>query len=160
MLICTNELPHRHAASPASAWQEGVEQAIQGSGLRLTGPRRAILHHIAQLSAPFTAEALVEELKLQQGLSSRATIYRMVDWLCASGWIVRVQSDQTHNTYTRLLPGHHHNLFCTSCGSTVVIGGCNIEALLTPILTGVGFEIHGHMLELYGHCERCRAPHS
>lgn len=156
MLKCDNELPHSHAVPAEAEWRQSVERAVRGAGFRLTRPRGVILDHIARLSIPFTAEDIAGELEERQGLSSRATIYRMLDWLCTSGWIVRVQSDQTHNAYTRILPGDHHNLICTRCGGTMVIGGCNIETVLAPVLVGTDFDVHGHVLEVYGHCGRCR----
>ena len=156
LLSCTDTYPHHHPVPTAPEWYAGVVYTFAHGGSRLTAARQGVLEWIAQVPIPFTAETIVADLKDQQGLSSRATIYRMVEWLCANGWIVRVQSDQVHNTYIRLLPGHHHTLICTQCGSSIIIGGCGIEELLASAVADTDFEVHGHMLELYGYCKECR----
>lgn len=83
-------------------------------------------------------------------------IYRLLEVLRAAGWITRVQSYGEQHTYARLLPGHHHSLICTQCGTTLVIGGCDIEDALAPTIAQTDFEVHGHLLEHYGLGGRCR----
>lgn len=153
---CTPEQPHQHNEAIHDEWREGVLRALHDSGQRSTFPRRAIVDAIAQQARPFSAEELVALLETQAGWSSRATIYRLVEWLRAQGWLARVQRDNEHATYARLLPGHHHTAVCSQCGRTFVIGGCNVEEVLAPLLASAGFDVHGHVLELYGLCDRCR----
>jgi Fur family ferric uptake transcriptional regulator len=151
-----NDRPASYAVSSAQAWRAGVEQAFARAGLRSTAPRGAVIDWIAASTAPFTAETLVRALERDHGISSRATIYRTVEWLRSQGWIARVHSDDTQHTYSRLLPGHHHHVVCTQCGTTLIIGGCAIEQVLAPLLAPTGFHVQGHVLELYGVCRRCR----
>lgn len=154
---CTNRLPHQHGHPPPVEWLAGAVHMFAERGGRITPARRAVLEWIAPVMVPFTTETIVADLTKQPGHTSRATIYRMVEWLCTNGWLVRVQSDLLHNSYTRLLPGHHHMLICTHCGNSVIIGGCTVEALLRPLVADAEFEIHGHLLELYGYCKACRS---
>lgn len=146
----------RHATLTAEEWLAGVARALQAAGYRNTVPRRAIVAWIAHLTMPFTAETLVDDLEQQQGISSRATIYRLVDWLRAEGWIARLHSDAVEHTYARMLPGHHHHAVCTGCGSTLIIDGCQIEVWLALLVAETTFEVRGHVLELYGLCGSCR----
>lgn len=141
----------------ATTWREQVQTALQQEGQRLTLPRRAILDWIAQTDAPFTAETLVAELVEQQQSSSRPTVYRTVEWLRKTGWIARVQSDGPEHTYARLLPGHYHHAVCTSCGRTLVVPGCEALNSIAGLLEQQGFEVRGHILELFGLCQLCRA---
>jgi Fur family transcriptional regulator, ferric uptake regulator len=154
---CDDPRPHHHHTPVADEWLASVTEALRASGQRTTVPRRAILHWIAGAAAPFGAETLVRELEAQHGISSRATVYRLLDWLRSEGWLERVHRDGAQSTYARLLPGHHHHAVCTQCGSVLVVGGCDIDQSFAAALRGSAFEIHGHMLEIYGLCGRCRA---
>jgi len=153
---CEHKQPHTHTTPSAEEWRAGVERAFALAGHRATAPRGAVVDWIAASTAPFTAETLVRALERDYGISSRATIYRTVEWLRSRRWIARVHSDDTQHAYTRLLPGHHHNAVCTQCGTTLLIGGCAIEQVLAPLLAPTGFQVQGHVLELYGVCEQCR----
>jgi Fur family transcriptional regulator, ferric uptake regulator len=127
---------------------------------RATPARQLLVDSIAAINRPFTAEELVDEFVNRQSLTGRATVYRTLDWLRISGWISRVQHDGEHATYTRTLPGHHHTVICTNCGTTLMLGGCDLETLLAPVLASSGFEVQGHVLELYGRCSRCQAANA
>lgn len=137
-------------------WLAGVEQALSGAGHRATLSRHAVLAWIAAAPAPFTAEMLVAELAAQRGMSSRPTIYRTIDWLRSSGWIARVQGDGPEHAYARLRPGHYHHAVCTGCGLTLVFAGCDALVGVVATLEQHGFVVHGHRLEVYGRCARCR----
>lgn len=159
-----NEHDHRHSEPflhgevASSEWRDGAEKSLLAARQRSTVPRRAILAWIAAQHAPFTAEALVTDLETERGQSSRATIYRTIEWLKTAGWIARVHTDGAEHTYARVLPAHHHHVVCTRCGVTLVLGGCELEGLLGPISASTDFEIHGHLLEFYGVCKPCRNP--
>lgn len=140
-----------------TAWREQVARALVESGQRRTVPRQAILDWMAVAGAPFSAEQVVAALEQQQGISSRSTIYRLIDWLVAQGWLTRIYNTDELHTYVRTQPGHHHMAVCTQCGATQMISDCAIEASIQPVLAATNFEVHGHMLELYGVCGQCRA---
>lgn len=156
---CGITKPHHHTAVPGDAWLARASQALVRDGYRLTTSRKAVLHQIAATPACFTAEQLVAAL--HDGAASggsRPTVYRLVLWLRTNGWLARVYLDSPHSGYMRQLP-RHHNVICVSCGDTLLIGGWNLEALLAPSLIGTGFEVQGHVMELYGRCGTCRQDH-
>ncbi len=140
-----------------NVWRQGAEAAMRSDGLRCTFPRRAILDWIAAATAPFTAEQVVAALETQHGMSSRATIYRLLDWLQAAGWLTRIYSNDSPHAYARFLPGHHHTAICVRCGRAAIMSDCHVEESLRLALTALDFELHGHVLELYGVCAQCRA---
>lgn len=156
---CGIAKPHHHTAVPGDVWHARAREALVRDGYRLTMSRKAVLHQIAATPAPFTAEQLVVALhEGAAGGGSRPTVYRLVHWLRTNGWLARVYLDSPHSGYTRQLPGHD-NVVCVSCGDTLLIGGWNLEALLAPSLIGTGFEVQGHVMELYGRCGTCRRDH-
>jgi Fur family ferric uptake transcriptional regulator len=140
---------------PGGPWLKAVTEALQAAGNRLTSPRRAVLRWIAESSAPFTAETLTHELAPQLATGSRATIYRLLQWLRVEGWLARIHnSDRTH-ALVRQLPGHHQAI-CLGCGTTLLLGGCDLAPVVSPSLRDTGFTIESHLLEVYGWCGPCR----
>lgn len=156
---CPSET-HYHPLPPAADWRQGALGAVQRRQQRSTPARELVVDYIAALARPFTAEELVAELVARQGRSGRATIYRTLDSLREAGWVTRIQGEGEQHAYTRLMPGHHHSVVCTCCGVTLVLGGCDLDALLAPILAEAGFAIAGHRLELYGTCASCQLAHA
>jgi Fur family transcriptional regulator, ferric uptake regulator len=145
---------HEQALESAE-WRVRLQQALASSGLHSTLPRRLMVSWIAAAEGPFTAEALVAELAHQRG-GTRATVYRFIEWLREQGWVDRVHSDAARHSYIRRQPGHRHQAICTSCGATLAIGDCAVESSVAPQLAAVGFEIQGHVLEIFGRCGSCR----
>lgn len=142
-------------------WRLGVERALSRAGYRFTAPRRTILDWIARCDTAFTSEALAGALEARHESSSRATVYRLINWLHATGWLARVHTPMpgemyggAQHAYARALPGHY-SAVCSGCGAVLVVQGGDIATLLIPALAGTGFEVRGHRLELYGLCERC-----
>lgn len=139
----------------AVEWRMDVQQALVSARVRLTQPRRLMVAWIASTRGPFSAEMLLAELERQRG-GTRATVYRFVDWLRHHGWLERVSSNALRHTYVRRRPGHQHQAVCLGCGSTLTLSGCAVEQVIAPELALAGFEMHGHMLEIYGLCRGCR----
>lgn len=139
-----------------TAWQEQVFAAMRSEGQRFTNPRRQLITWIAERSAPFSAEALVEAMAARKVGIGRSTVYRTLDWLRAEGWLGRVGGEAGEHSYACTLPGHHHHAVCTQCGYTLVVSGCAAVEALTLSLAQQGFTVSGHMLEIFGTCERCK----
>jgi Fur family transcriptional regulator, ferric uptake regulator len=138
------------------AWAAQVQAAMRADGQRLTAPRLAIISWIAAQGRPFSAEAMTAALVDHPAGVGRATAYRAVDWLRERDWLARVQTERGDYTYARTLPGHHHHAVCTRCGATLLLEGCSAIEALTALLERQGFEVQGHLLELFGRCARCR----
>ena len=151
---CSDRAPHAHAGVPGQAWLDAVTAAVGRSTNRMTAQRRAVLRWIAASEAPFTAESLTAELTPGLTSGSRATIYRLLSWLREEGWLARVHSSDRTHALARQLPGHHQ-VICLGCGTTMVIGGCNLTPVISPSLQGTGFTVESHLLEVYGWCRPC-----
>jgi Fur family transcriptional regulator, ferric uptake regulator len=139
-----------------TAWQEQVFAAMRSESQRFTIPRRQIIGWIAERTAPFSAEALVEAMAARNEGIGRSTVYRTVDWLRAEGWLGRVGGEAGEHTYARTLPGHHHHAVCTQCGHTLVVSGCAAVEALSKALAQQGFTVSGHTLEIFGTCQQCQ----
>lgn len=145
----------RLAHGTSADWRLAVEEAVQHAGLRASVARTAVLDWIAAAERPFTAETIVQQLVVGDGLGSRPTVYRTVDWLRAAGWLSRLHLTGSDRAYVRSFPGGHQ-LVCTCCGESQTITGLELGPLVAPQLQTLGFELRGEHLELYGRCRRCR----
>jgi Fe2+ or Zn2+ uptake regulation protein len=145
-----------HRVAP-DEWRVEVEHALRDCNQRLTEQRLVVLDWIADTGGPFTAETLVADMEAQHG-SSRATIYRILEWLRSNGWIARVHSNPSQNSYICLVPGLAGKAVCSRCGTTFLFDTGDITQAMTTLVAALDFEMHGHVLELCGLCAHCRTP--
>ncbi|MEF3275422.1 MAG: transcriptional repressor [Chloroflexus sp.] len=137
-------------------WLNGVRAAWQRSGLRITGPRLRVIETIVSYRAPFSAEQLYTDLCAHSEAPGRATVYRTIDQLHASGWLARIHGSTGEEGYVPCYPGHLHHLVCTECGKVISFEGCDLDTLLNRIAVETGFRIEGHLLQLFGRCANCQ----
>lgn len=139
------------------AWLNGVRAAWQRSGLRITGPRLRVIETIVSYQAPFSAEQLYADLCTHSDAPGRATVYRTIDQLHASGWLARIHGSVGEEGYIPCQPGHLHHLVCTQCGAVTSFEGCDIEQMIANVAEQTGFSVEGHLLQLFGRCAKCRS---
>jgi len=155
-VTCQSTSPHAHVNVPGQEWIDAILAQLRKDKNRITQPRVAVLHWIAQRDLPFTAEQAVAELDETLTAGSRATVYRFLLWLREAGWLARVHRSDRDHALVRQLPGHHQAV-CLTCGETLVIGGCDLSNLIAQSLRGTGFAVSGHQLEVFGTCQNCAA---
>lgn len=138
--------------------REDVEQTLSAHGYRLTMPRAAIVDAVLRHHRPFAAEQLVGELAhAPDGPKiGRATVYRTLEVLAAIDVLTRIVQPDGHPTYICGTPGHRHHLLCESCGTTVTFTACPVDDLVRRLTRDTRFEIHDHVLEVFGVCPDCQ----
>lgn len=138
------------------AWLNSVRAAWQRTGLRITLPRMRVIETIASYRAPFSAEQLYSDLCTHSETPGRATVYRTIEQLHASGWLARIHGPVGEEGYVPCHPGHLHHLVCTRCGAVTSFEGCDLDNLLNRVASETGFSVEGHLLQLFGRCVRCQ----
>lgn len=135
-----------------------VEETLSARGYRVTAPRAAIVDAVLRHPRPFSAEQLVGELaQVPDGLRiGRATVYRTLEVLAAIDVLTRIVQPDGHPTYICGTPGHRHHLLCEGCGATVTFTACPIDDLVHRLTRDTAFEIHDHVLEVFGICPDCQ----
>jgi Fur family ferric uptake transcriptional regulator len=84
------------------------------------------------------------------------TVYRTLDMLAGLGLICEVHAAGSCRSYLLRRPSeHHHHLICSACGAVVDFTGCDLSELEQRLSRETGFEIEGHLLELFGRCQDC-----
>lgn len=140
--------------SPADAMA-----AMTSRGYRMTAPRRSVITAALQQSQPFTAEQIVTTSANLRGESGRSTVYRTLEILASLGVISRILDGAGRPAYVAGAPVHRHHLVCSECGTAVPFNACPVGDLATTLARDNNFEVHGHLLEIFGTCGACRAAH-
>jgi Fur family transcriptional regulator, ferric uptake regulator len=137
--------------TPAEAIATMSEQ-----GYRMTSPRRAVIAAALRQERPFTAEQLVAESAVAGGESGRSTVYRTLEILVSLGVLSRILDAAGRAVYVAGAPTHRHHLVCSGCGTAVPFNACPVGDLAVTLARENDFEVHGHLLEIFGTCGDCR----
>jgi len=138
------------------SFHETLKQELQASGARMTEPRKAILDVIASSEQPLTAMDIFQQARQQAPRLGLVTVYRTIDTLESLGLVDRIHGDDDCQTIFRAASGHRHLLSCTSCGKSVYFDGLLAEKEFERIGRENGYQINGHMLQLFGLCNICK----
>jgi Fur family transcriptional regulator, ferric uptake regulator len=125
-------------------------------GYRMTGPRRAIIASALLRDRPFTAEQLVADAAGTSGESGRSTVYRTLEILASLGVLSRILDGSGRPVYVPGAPVHRHHLVCAGCGTAVPFNACPVADLADTLARENDFEVHSHLLEIFGTCSDCR----
>lgn len=136
---------------------EDAVAAMARRGYRVTSPRRAIIAAALHQERPFTAEQLVAETVGADGDSGRSTVYRTLEILAALGVLSRILDASGRPVYVPGAPVHRHHLICSGCGAAVPFNACPVGDLADTLARENDFEIHGHLLEIFGTCGDCKS---
>jgi Fur family ferric uptake transcriptional regulator len=130
---------------------------LRKHGYKLTPQRRAFLKVIASQHDHLSPEGIYEKAEQEYPSIGRVTIYRTLDLLDKLSLICRVHSSDGCNKYMMRRPTeHHHHLICSGCGMATDFTDCDLSSLEQRLSAKTGFEVEGHLLELYGRCGPCR----
>jgi Fur family ferric uptake transcriptional regulator len=133
--------------------------AMTSRGYRMTAPRRSVITAALQQTKPFTAEQIVAASTNLRGESGRSTVYRTLEILATLGVVSRILDGSGRPAYVAGAPVHRHHLVCSECGTAVPFNACPVGDLATALAKDNNFEVHGHLLEIFGTCGSCRADH-
>ncbi len=137
---------------------DAVAARLRSAGHRYTGQRRRLVEILTRAGSPLS---IPEILGRRRGLA-QSSVYRNLADLEGAGVVRRVVTDEEYGRYelAEELTGHHHHLFCSSCGRTMdVTLAPRLESALAAALDTVareaGFADVSHRLDLIGTCAEC-----
>lgn len=149
------EVGRRRAASPPGAGAGApdplrIERLCAERGLKMTGQRRLIARVLSEArDHPDVEEVYRRALALDSKVSV-ATVYRTVRVFEERGILERHDFGGGRARYEPTEHGHHHHLIDVDTGQVVEFGSEDHERLAREIAAGLGFELVGHRLELFG----------
>jgi Fur family ferric uptake transcriptional regulator len=129
---------------------------LASRGYRLTRARRAVLEALLTAGGHISADELFDLLRATGSEVGRMTVYRTLDLLTELGLVRPTYQGTAAAHYILLVDGHHHHLICTRCHSVVEVDSCIIKDIERRLMGNSEFEVHGHLLEVFGICKACR----
>ncbi len=157
-----NDASSRSVPTPPASTltKRQVEAILVQHGYRLTQPRAAVVEAVLGYARPFTAEQLVAQIGGGAGGAGgsigRATIYRTLEILASLDVLTRLIQPDGHPAYICDSLGHRHHIVCSDCGAAVAFTFCPIQELAPTLARDTAFEIHDHLLEVFGVCPSCQ----
>ena len=123
-----------------------------------TPQRERVVDEVLRADGHFGAEDLCQRLAVGRRRVSRATVYRALELLVASGVLQKLSFGEDHYRFERTPIGRHHDhLVCGRCGRVIEFFNAKIEELQNDICKEVGFSPEGHSLVISGLCKDCRS---
>lgn len=129
---------------------------LRRSDCRITAARRTVLEALAADSGHMTAPDLVAAVHARAPQIGRASVYRALELLTRLGVVQASTLGGGNATYMLAPAGHHHHLVCRACGRTIEFDECALGEIAGRLAAAFGFQIEGHLVEVYGRCAECR----
>ena len=145
---------HNHSRSIDTAYV-----TLRDNNCKLTNARKAVLEVLFNEEGHLNSSEIIEKVKNFDDKIGRASIFRALELFTQLGIIRPTNYDvQTSRYVVMESDGHHAHLVCSNCKAVVDLGDCQFEDALDRFAEENGFDLSGHLLELYGLCENCAIP--
>jgi len=138
--------------------RQRLESFLERKGLRRTSQRQAIIKAAFSTDKHFTAEELLAMAKECEPTVSRATIYRTLPLLCASGLLKELDLGKDYKHYDpnySKFPEHNH-IICDDCDKIVEFSSKEMQDLEDRISHQFGFQLASQKVQLRGACEQLK----
>ncbi len=136
-----------------------LKRLIRDMGIKVTEQRLAILESLSHGRVHVTAQEVYENVRKQHSEIGFATVYRFLRDLSAKGYVTEVRMGKLPARYELTPKAHHDHLTCVRCSRIVEFENPDIEELQMLVARNNGFQLTGHVLELYGLCPNCQKKH-
>ncbi|MFY8268980.1 MAG: Fur family transcriptional regulator [Terrimicrobiaceae bacterium] len=143
----------------ATASRESVREILHGflagKGLRKTSQRDAIIEAAFGTKEHYTAEDLLSMARSIDASVSRATVYRTLPILVASGLLRELAFGGDTKIYDPNFLEHptHNHLVCVDCKKIIEFEDPNMELLENCITRRLGFSPTNKMVKIEAHCD-------
>jgi Fe2+ or Zn2+ uptake regulation protein len=129
--------------------------ALRDAGLRVTGPRVAILRALYGDRSHPTAERIHTRLRDDLPSLSLSTVYNTLETFIAKGLCRRVRSDGAGLRVDGITSSHDHAV-CTACGRIFDVERADFRLPALPLSLPGGLEVTGVHVEYDVVCGTCR----
>ncbi len=142
--------PGAGGAAPAAADTGRIERLCLERGLKMTGQRRLIARVLSEAQDHPDVEEVYRRALALDSKVSIATVYRTVRLFEERGILERHDFGGGRARYEPTEHGHHHHLIDVDTGQVIEFQSEEHERLARAIAAGLGFELAGPRLELFG----------
>lgn len=134
-----------------------IQRLCKRRGIRFTPARRRVVKMLADAQGPLKAYTILEAIRLENPSTAPTSIYRVLEFLQAQGWAVKLNSI---NAYLLTPAGSAWGctfLVCEHCGSVDTVHGPSLHSALTTDAQMAKFTPASKTLEISGTCSNCRS---
>ena len=129
---------------------------LHAHSYRLTPQRQMILEIVRRADDHVTPEDVYQRVHRRNPVTSRATIYRTLDFLCEMRLIHALYwGGQMYYEIADDQP--HHHLVCRTCGGMMECEHVLLQMLFDAVEKKHHFTIDMDHVALFGLCRQCRA---
>ena len=127
---------------------------LKEHGLKVTEARLQVLAMLTDRKAHFTADQICAQLE-KDGVKSvsLATVYRVLTQFHEVGIVDKHQFEDGASVYEIADEAHHDHIICRECGKVTEFCDPVIEQAQVRVAKELGFDLDGHTMILYGHCQ-------
>jgi len=127
-----------------------ITERCEAAGLRMTEQRRVIAAVLEESKDHPDVDIIYSRVSKRDSGISIATVYRTVKQFEEAGILQRVDFRDGRARYEDAKREHHDHLIDVQSGKVIEFVDPDIEELQERIAEKLGYELHGHRLELYG----------
>jgi Fur family ferric uptake transcriptional regulator len=133
------------------------EQQLRDAGLRVTGPRIAVLAALQRLGGHPTAEEIRQSARESVGAISPQAVYDILRILVRAGLVGTIEPAGSPVRYELRTGDNHHHAICRECRATFDVD-CVVGEPPCMHPTGVpGFAVDTAEVTFWGICAECAA---
>jgi len=144
--------------SDKAATKRRFLEFVRSGKFRLTSQRQAIIDAVFETTKHFTAEELCKWARKRDKSVSRATVYRMLPLLTASGLVREMDFGKDSKVYDPNYadnPNHNH-IICQDCNKIIEFDSAKIGELEEELTRRFGFTIKSHRVQIIATCDQFR----
>jgi len=150
----TRSLPAgQPAAQPAV---RDLSEGMAARGRRPTAQRLVVLEALRGAKRTVTAPELFDQLREDNPLIGRATVFRTLDSLVDAGLAQRFERPGHVYAYAACSSAHHHHLVCTVCNGDTELDVAILEPLAAELRRRYGFKSDLAHTAIVGVCRACQ----
>lgn len=135
----------------------GIDARLRRAGLKLSGPRRAVVEAMEREDCCLDAHEIFLRLRADGHKTGLTSVYRVLDLLQSLGLAAKIDFGAGAYKYELVKGGHHHHIVCSDCGNVGVFDDPAIELAVQHAAEQTGYAIDHHRVELFGRCGPCQA---
>jgi Fur family ferric uptake transcriptional regulator len=157
MTTTTARRREARVAAKTAEPEERLREYLRSRRLRMTPERRWVLQGVLSREGHFDADELLAFLHRRHMPVSRATLYRTLEHLTASGLVKMHRFGRGHALFEHIYGRQHHDhMVCDRCGKVIEFVNEEIERLQDEVCHAHGFAATNHVMQIFGICSGCQ----
>jgi len=133
-----------------------LQSVIHAKGLRATRQRQLVLDVLQEHSGHLDAEAIHDQVKIQDPRISLATVYRTLALLKSLGLVAEHSLGEDHGHFEAASAAPHYHFTCQQCKRVIEFETPAVMQIVRRLAEKEGLQVTETHLTLSGYCRDCR----